>query len=590
MNSRKPYDDGAVFDTSIFALSTLDALGFGVTVINADSRRIIYANRKLLDMSRYAPEQLIGQPCRLLCPADGGQCPVCDLGRRIDNEEHVMIQSDRREMPVVKTVIPLRIQGRNYLIESVVDNTERKLLVEELNYINESLSDEMRKTQEARREVEFLAYHDYLTGLPNKMMLSGYLQQAILSAARTGKLVAVLFMDLDNFKMINDTMGHSAGDQILLQVAGRLASVLRSCDLVSRIGGDEFIILLDNMNDSAGIEKAANKVIESFGSPFYTREESIYVTTSIGIAVFPEDGDDVEMLIKNSDIAMYKAKERGKSQWAFCTSHMKTKAVETMWLGNQLFRALDNGELELYYQPLVSCGTTEIIGMEALIRWNHPTLGLVLPDKFIHIAEHTGLIHSIGEWVIRTACRQNAEWQRRYGRKIHVAVNLSARQLQNTGIVKTVLAILEATGLDPRFLELEITESIAFNDTESVIEILTTFRKEGISIAIDDFGTEYSSLNYLKQLPVDRIKIAMPFVHGIDTNEKDKAITKAILVLAKSMGLKVVAEGVETQRQFQFLSQRMCDDVQGFFFYRPMPAREMERLLSTPDGLQATSV
>jgi diguanylate cyclase (GGDEF)-like protein len=580
MENQETQESGAVFDTSIFALSALDALGFGVTVISADSRRIIYGNRKLLEMSHYAPEQLIGQPCRLLCPSGDGQCPVSDLGRRIDNEERLMILSDKQEMPVVKTVIPLRIEGRNYLIESVVDNTERKMLVEELNRINESLSAEMRNTQEARREVEFMAYHDGLTGLPNKMMLNGYLQKAIYAATRTGKLIAVMFMDLDNFKMINDTMGHSAGDQILQQVAGRLLSLLRSCDTVARIGGDEFIIMLDDMNDVSSIEKVANKVITSFSKPFYSKEESIFITTSIGIAVFPEDGDDVDKLIKNSDIAMYKAKERGKSQWAFCTSHMKSKAVETMWLGNQLFRALDNGELELYYQPLVHCGTSEIIGMEALIRWNHPSMGLVLPDKFIHIAEHTGLIHTIGEWVIRTACRQNADWQSRYKLNIHVAVNLSARQLQNTSIVKTVSSILRETGLNPRYLEFEITESIAFNDTESVIEILNAFRRKGISIAIDDFGTEYSSLNYLKQLPVDRIKIAMPFVHGIDNNEKDEAITKAILVLAKSMGLKVVAEGVETQKQFQFLSQRMCDDVQGFFFFRPMPARDMEKLLS----------
>ena len=585
MESRKSHNDGAVFDTSIFALSTLDALGFGVTVINADTRRIIYANRKLLDMSRYHPEELIGKPCGLLCPAGNGCCPVCDLGRRVDNEEHVLILSDQREMPVVKTVIPLRIEGRNYLIESVVDNTERQMLVEELNSINVSLSMEMKKTQEARSEVEYLAYHDYLTGLPNKIMLSSFLQQALRMASRTGKLVAVLFMDLDNFKMINDTMGHSAGDQILMQVAGRLMSVLRSSDLVARIGGDEFIILLDGMNDRGGIEMVANKIVECFGQPFYSREESIYLTTSVGIAVFPEDGDDVDKLIKNSDIAMYKAKERGKSQWAFCTSHMKSKAVETMWLGNQLFRALDNSELELYYQPLVNCNTSEIIGMEALIRWNHPTMGLVMPDKFIHIAEHTGLIHSIGEWVLRTACRQNAEWQRKYGHNIHVAVNLSARQLQNPDIVDKVFSILEETGLSPGHLELEITESIAFNDTESVISILTAFREKGISIAIDDFGTEYSSLNYLKQLPVDRIKIAMPFVHGIDTNEKDEAITKAILVLAKSMGLKVVAEGVETQNQFCFLSQRMCDDVQGFYFFRPMPAGELDKLLSVRKGL-----
>lgn len=573
-----------VFDTSIFALSTLDALGFGVAVINAETRRIIYGNRKLLDMSQYAPENLIGKPCGLICPTGGGPCPVCDLGGEIDNEEHVLILSDDSEIPVVKTVIPLRIEGRNYLIESVVDNTERKMLVQKLNASNLALTNEMKKSQDARDKIEYLAYHDYLTGLPNKMMLSEFLKQAIRNAERNGKLVAVMFMDLDNFKMINDTMGHSAGDQMLRQVAERLSSTVRKNDIVARIGGDEFIIMLEGMNDTGGIAKVADKIITSFSQPFTSKEDGIFLTTSIGIAVFPEDGDDVEKLIKNADIAMYKAKEKGKSQWAFCTSNMKTKAVETMNLGNQLFRALDNGELELYYQPLVSCVTSKIVGMEALIRWNHPSMGLVLPDRFIHIAEHTGLIHSIGEWVIRTACEKNAEWQNKYNVCVPVAVNLSARQLQNNSIIKKVFSILKETGLNPRQLEFEITESIAFNDTESVIEILNAFRKKGISIAIDDFGTEYSSLNYLKQLPVDRIKIAMPFVHGIDTNEKDEAITKAILVLAKSMGLKVVAEGVETQNQFQFLSHRMCDDVQGFFFYKPMPAKEMEKLFIQEAG------
>ena len=553
-----------------------------MAVINAETRRIIYSNRKLLAMSRYKAENLIGETCCLICPNANGSCPVFDHGRQIDNEERTMLRSDKSEMPVVKTITPLQIEGRKYLIESFIDNTERRLLVEELNATNNSLSAEMKKTKDARDEAAYLAYHDNMTGLPNKVMLNVLLQHSIRLAARNGKLIAVMFIDLDNFKLINDTMGHSAGDQVLTQVAGRLTSVLRKSDVIARVSGDEFIVVLDSMDDVKGIEHVADKIIGCFGRPFHVKEDGIHVTASVGIAVYPDDGDDVEKLIKNSDLAMYKAKEKGKSQWAFCTSNMKSRAVEMMYLGNQLFRALDNGQLELHYQPFVSCDTKKVVGMEALIRWNHPTMGMVRPDKFIHLAEHTGLIHSIGEWVIRTACRQNAAWRKRYPNCVPVAVNLSARQLLNISIVDVVADILTETGLDPSYLVFEITESVAFNDTESVIEILRAFRDMGISIAIDDFGTEYSSLNYIKQLPVDKLKIAMPFVHGIGINDKDEAITKAILVLAQSMGLKVVAEGVETLSQFQFLCQRACDIVQGYYFYKPMPAGEMEQLFADP--------
>ena len=377
--------------------------------------------------------------------------------------------------------------------------------------------------------------------------------------------------------MINDTMGHMVGDQLLVQVSERLTSILRESDVLARVGGDEFLILLENIDDSEDLRIIANKIVDCFKEPFIVNNNSIYTTTSIGIAVFPTDGDTVETIVKNADIAMYKAKEKGRNQWELCSKKMKTKAVETMQLGNELYRALENKEFELYYQPQVNCSTNKIVGLEALIRWNHPVLGQIQPGKFIPIAEHTGLIHSIGKWVLSEACRQNKDWQNRGLINIPVAVNLSMRQFQNPDIVNDVLSIVNSSGLDPKYLELEVTESIALNDTNYVVEILTKFREKGIAIAIDDFGTEYSSLNYLKQLPVDRIKIAMPFVQGIQDNFKDEAITKAILVLARSMGLKVVAEGVESDCQFAFLSQQMCDDVQGFLFYKPMPVQELER-------------
>lgn len=561
------------------ALSILDALGFGVTVIDSETHEILYFNKKVGMMSGFSRGDLIGKKCHtLLCPAEEGACPILNLNNIIDNSERALLTASKKAMPIIKTVIPVKIENREYLIESFVDNTERNILVEKLNFTNLELFEEMEKTKKAQDEIAFLAYHDHLTGLPNALLMRNQLDHSIQLAKRSGKLLAVLFMDLDDFKLINDSMGHATGDQLLIQVANRVKNKLRKSDIISRIGGDEFVVILENINDTEILTKIAEKIKECFRQPFIVSGRELYITTSIGISVFPGDGETADTLIKNADIAMYKAKEKGRNQWSLCTANMKTKAIETMNLGNQLYRALDNNEFELYYQPQISCSTHKIVGLEALIRWRHPKMGMVQPGKFIPIAEHTGLIHAIGDWVLKTACRQNKYWQDMNYIHIPIAVNLSMRQLQNPNIVGQVTDILAETGLKSKYLELEITESIALHDIDYVIETLALFRSSGISIAIDDFGTEYSSLNYLKQLPVDRIKIAMPFIQGIEDNQKDEAITKAILVLAKSMGLKVVAEGVETLNQFSFLSQRMCDDVQGYYFYKPMPASEVEKL------------
>lgn len=564
------------------ALSILDALGFGVIVIDSKTHEILYFNKKVGMMSGFSRGDLIGKKCHsLLCPAQEGACPISEKKNVFDNSERVLLTASKKGIPIIKTVIPVKIGDKNYYIESFVDNTEQNILVEKLNYTNIELFEEMAKTKKAQEEIAFLAYHDHLTRLPNSLLMKNHLDHSIQLAKRSGKLLAVLLMDLDNFKLINDSMGHTIGDQLLIQVANRVKSKLRKSDIISRIGGDEFVIILENINDTEILMKIAGKIKECFRQSFIVNGRELFITTSIGISVFADDGDTSDMLIKNAEIAMYRAKEKGRNQWSLCSAHMKTKAIETMNLGNQLYRALDDDEFELYYQPQVSCSTHKIVGLEALIRWNHPKMGMVPPGKFIPIAEHTGLIHIIGDWVLKTACKQNKYWQDMDYAHIPIAVNLSMRQLQNPNIVGQVTNILAETGLASKYLELEITESIALNDIDYVIETLALFRSRGISIAIDDFGTEYSSLNYLKQLPVDRIKIAMPFIQGIEENQKDEAITKAILVLAKSMGFKVVAEGVETFNQYTFLSQRMCDDVQGYYFYKPMCAAEVEKLFKS---------
>ena len=565
---------------SDFAPAILERLGFGVVIIDADTHRIVYANSKLLSMGNYRGGSVIGQTCHsVLCPAEVGQCPITDKGQTVDNSERKMVQADGTRISIIKTAVPIELDGKRYLIESLIDNTDRKRIQEQLTEANESLRKEIIEREKVQEKIQHLAFHDHLTGLANRLLFTDQLTHAISLAERIEKMLAILFLDLDGFKMINDTMGHAVGDQLLVEVSKRLLSIVRKSDVVARIGGDEFIIMIENVEDFETISVIAEKVLNCFKQPFSLNDHEFYITTSIGVATYPTDGEDSEMLIKNADIAMYKAKEKGRNRCLFCTPVMKTKVIETMKLSNQLYGALSRKELELYYQPQVHCDSNKIIGLEALLRWNHPEFGMVSPGKFIPIAEQTGLIVSIGEWVIRTACAQNKAWQDAGLTPLRVAVNLSVRQFQSPNIVKQVEDILLETGLDPKYLEMEITESIVMKETGHVIETLAAFKDRGIAISIDDFGTEYSSLNYLKQLPVDKIKIAMPFVQGIDVSSKDEAITKAIIVLGKSLGLRVIAEGVETQSQLAFLTKRMCDEVQGFYYFKPMPAKEIEKLL-----------
>lgn len=572
-------------DTDImrhFAISILEALGFGVVIVDADNHNIIYANSKVLSMGDYSKEAIIGHSChKLLCPAEVGKCPITDLCQEVDNSERMMLLTDGTTMPIIKTVVPINLRGKHYLIESIVDNTKRKQIQEQLTEANNSLRTEIFNREKIREEIEYLAYHDHLTGLANRLLFIDQLKHAMSLSKRMAKMLAIMFLDLDGFKLINDSMGHAAGDQLLKEVSKRLINTMRKSDLVARIGGDEFIIMIENEEDIDTIKLVAEKILNCFRQPFRLNNTDCFITTSIGVAVYPPDGEDAEKLVKNADIAMYKAKEKGRNQYILCTPVMKTNVIETMTLNNMLYSAIDRKELELHYQPQVCSITNKIIGLEALLRWNHPIYGMVPPGKFIPLAEHNGLIISIGEWVLRTACRQNKVWQDAGLASLRVAVNLSIRQFQNPNINNQVNKILKETGLDPRYLELEITESMLMKDMEYVIHTLNCFKDAGISISIDDFGTEYSSLSYLKTLPIDKIKIAMPFVQGINVSDKDEAITKAIIVLARSLGLNVIAEGVETETQLSFLSRSMCNEIQGYYFYKPMPAHALEELLKS---------
>lgn len=445
----------------------------------------------------------------------------------------------------------------------------------------EKLQDEVLEHEKTQEQIKYIAYHDTLTGLPNRNLLNELLVHSITLAERNNKCMAVLFLDIDGFKMINDSKGHGMGDQILQEVAERLLKTLRKSDVIARHGGDEFIVIIEELDNCSGVELIANKIINCFQEPFHLENQDYFLTTSVGVAVYPADGQTPDMLIKNADIAMYKAKENGKNQYLFCTPVMKDVANETMELSTNLYRAIEKNELELYYQPQLSCHNNQIMGVEALIRWRHPVMGLISPAKFIPIAEKTGLILPIGEWVLRTACQQNKKWQEQGLPKIRMGVNLSLRQFHNNDLLNLVESVLKETKLAPQYLELEITETIAMKEKSYIINTLNAFRQIGVSIAIDDFGIEYSSLSYLKHLPVDRLKVAMQFIRGIGIDHKDEALAKGIIVLAKSIGMNVIAEGVETKEQLEFLKNHNCDEIQGYYFFKPLIEAEMTKLLIT---------
>ncbi|MDF2614449.1 MAG: putative signal transduction protein containing an domain [Clostridia bacterium] len=429
---------------------------------------------------------------------------------------------------------------------------------------------------EVEKNINQLAYYDRLTGLPNRSLFNNRLEQAINLARRSEKLVGVMFIDLDGFKAVNDTLGHDWGDYLLKQVSDRLSSCIREYDTVARFGGDEYLIMIPEVSHLKDIEEVARRIMGVFEQTIFVNGQEFFITASGGIAVFPVDGEEANVLIKNADLAMYAAKNNGKSQYAVCSLGMKEDVLKKMTLTNNLYRALEKNELELNYQPQVCIKTKEIIGIEALIRWNHPELGRIPPSAFIPIAEQNGLINPIGEWVLQAACRQNKAWQDLGFKPVRMAVNISVEQLRSGNLVHMVKKCLKETGLGPHYLELEITESIAMEESSYMIKALHELKTLGVAIAIDDFGVEYSSLSRLKNLPVDKLKMDMQFIQGIGLNSKDESIISVIIHLARSLGLKVIAEGVETKVQLDFLTREGCNEVQGYYYYRPMLREEIE--------------
>jgi len=497
---------------------------------------------------------------------------LAHLQRQVANGAPIVVESRHRRrdgttFPVEIRMGPIKIDGQEYLLSLVRDVSERKALEE---------------------HIQHLAFHDSLTHLPNRAMFNRQLQHAILQAQRYNKRLAVLFIDLDRFKNINDTLGHDAGDRLLKEMARRLGMSMRGGEvaqqpggvgMVARLGGDEFVILLEDVTDTPQIGKIANRLLATMVREYLLEGQLIHMTASIGISVFPEDGHNEFSLMKHADIAMYRAKASGKNAFQFYSSQMDVHSTRLLALESGLRRAIERDELALHYQPKVDVHTGRVSGVEALVRWKHPDLGLVPPSHFIPLAEETGLIIPLSKWVLREACEQGTAWRRQGLPPVRIAVNLSARQFIDDSLIEQTGKTLQETGMDPALLEFEITESMMMYNSDKTIEVLSAFRSMGIHIAIDDFGIGYSSLSHLKQFPIDIIKMDRSFVKDIPADQADAAIADAIIAMGKRLGIRVVAEGVETHAQLVFLRERGCDEIQGYYFSKPLPAGEFAHYL-----------
>ncbi len=536
--------------------------------------RIVRTNTAAEKIFGYASGEAIGMPFSdLLSTASAAQCVGSDGAlRAVSGLTLEARDKNGAALPVLLSLSAFIYKDTRYFTAILQDISERVMFEKRL----------------AR-----LAYYDSLTGLPNRRLFHDRLDQALGRARRSEKLVGILFLDLDHFKEINDTLGHLFGDLLLQEVAKRLSAVVRREDTVARLGGDEFTVVLENLSGVDGAEVIAQKILHALRQSFHLEGHEIYVTTSIGMTFYPLDDNDIERLIMNADSAMYQAKARGRNTYNLYTATIQHDAEERLALETALRKAVESAtdflvhyqpEFVLHYQPEIDRYSGEVVGVEALVRWQHPRLGLLGPDRFIPLSEETGLIVPLGEWVLRTACRQAVAWRAAGLPPFSVAVNVSALQLQTRDIVQRIADILKETGLEGRYLELELTESMLLNKTEELGAILRDLKTMGISISIDDFGTGHSSLANLQRLPVDKVKIDISFIRNIMTNEHDAAIVTGIINMAHKVGLKVVAEGVETDEQLMYLFSHHCDIMQGYHFSRPMAAADFETLLVTGLG------
>jgi len=510
--------------------------------------RILDVNQRACDSLRYTRDQLL---CMNLAEIDLG-CGAEDARPFPDvpmTRESRFRRNGGSVFPVELHTGPVEIKGRRHLLSLVRDVTERQLLQEHIHH---------------------LAYHDALTGLPNRAMFSHALHHALAQAKRFCRSLAVMFIDLDRFKQINDALGHDAGDRLLQEMARRLTACLREADVVARLGGDEFVVLVEELASCTQVSALTGKILSAIAAQVVLDGQALQVTASIGISVYPSDGADERTLMKHADIAMYSAKEQGRNDYQFYVAQMSERAHSLMALESGLRTALSKGELRLHYQPKLDTLTEAISGVEALVRWQHPVRGLVRPAQFIPLAEESGLIIPLALWVLEEACRQSVAWQREYLPALRIAVNISARHFSDAGLAQEILAILVRTGVVPSQLELEITEGTVMQNGETAAQTLSDLKNIGIHITLDDFGTGFSSLSQLKLLPIDTIKIDKSFIRDLPGDSGYEAITKTMITMCKSLDRTVVAEGVETAEQLDFLRRHRCDQVQGYYFCAPV--------------------
>jgi diguanylate cyclase (GGDEF)-like protein/PAS domain S-box-containing protein len=521
--------------------------------------KILYISDAVRRLLGYEPAELLGQSVFTFIHPD---------------DHHIIrrgtVAVERQHAPATFSYRAIGRDGTQLWFET----TSRALVNEATGAIDEiiSVSRDISERRMVEEQIEFQAYHDALTGLPNRLLFRDRLTVALAHAKRQHTPVAVMFLDLDRFKYVNDTLGHSRGDDLLRAVADRLRASLREEDTIARMGGDEFTVLLADLSSSDDAAAIAQKLLQAVAAPLQVDGQELYVTTSIGIALYPSDGEGAEALLKNADGAMYRAKEAGRNSYQLCTPAMNSRAAERLSLENALRRAIDRQEFVIHYQPQTRLDTHAVTGMEALIRWNRPGYGLVSPATFIPVAEETRLIVPIGEWVLREACRQALKWRRSLYPSLRMSVNLSPRQFQQADLRDSILRVIEESGLSPAALELEITESTAMVNADRSIALLKELRALGVRIALDDFGTGHSSLNYLRRFPIDRVKIDREFVNEIEVRRSSRAIIAAVIAMAHGLDLQVTAEGVETEAQVAFLREHGCEEVQGYLFGRPAPA------------------
>jgi len=539
----------------------------GVMITDADAK-IIAVNRAFTSITGYAEKEVLGKNASIL------------RSDRHDREFYKSMWSSLLQHGEWKGEISGRRKNGEvfpkWLTISAVRDDGGRLT----HYVG--MFSDISPLKESEAQLHHLAHHDALTGLPNRLLLNARLEHSLQHARSEGINVAVLFLDLDHFKKVNDSMGHPVGDRLLQLVAERLLVSVREEDTVARLGGDELTIVLESLKDARYAATVAQKILDDLLKPFELEGRDVFVSASIGISIYPRDGRDTTALLKNADAAMYMAKSEGRNGYHFYSKELTARACDSLALEANLYRALEREELFLHFQPQVSLQSGNVVGVEALVRWRHPEIGVISPARFIPLAEENGLIGAIGNWVLRTACAQAKIWQKRGLKPFRIAVNLSGRQLRQTSIVREVRDVLEDTGLDPSYLELELTESSVMHQAEQAAKTLDALRGLGTTIAIDDFGTGYSSLSYLKRFPVDRLKIDRSFVRDIPQDANDIALAKAIVVLGHSLNLSVVAEGVETQAQRELLTSIGCDEMQGFLYSRPKTADELMSLLNTP--------